>query len=303
LNSDIVLRTQGLSKRFGRRFVINDLNLEVYRGDVFGFLGPNAAGKSITIRMLLGLVKPTSGEIELFGHSLQKSPKKALAKIGGIVEKPDFYLYLSARRNLEILGALSGGVNKEKNAQVLALVGLTDRAKDKVKTFSHGMKQRLGIAQALLSDPDLVVFDEPTSGLDPQGMKEVRELIVRLSQEQGITVFLSSHLLHEIEQVATRMAIINRGELMVQGDVKKLLGGLEDAVLLRVAPLERAADLLRKQTWISSISVNGDSLKVTLPHSLVPRMNALLVENRIEVSAMVPRRLLEDYFLSITGEA
>jgi len=283
--------------------VVSDLNLEVYRGDVFGFLGPNAAGKSITIRMLLGLVKPTSGEIELFGHSLQKSGKKALARIGGIVEKPDFYLYLSAKRNLEILGTLSGDVNKEKIAQVLALVGLADKAEDKVKTFSHGMKQRLGIAQALQSDPDLVVLDEPTSGLDPQGMKEVRELIVRLSQEQGITVFLSSHLLHEIEQVATRMAVINRGKLIVQGDVKEFLGSLEDAVLLRVTPLESAADLLRKQHWISSIRVNGDSLEVKLPHSLVPKMNALLVENRIEVSAIVPRRSLEDYFLSITGEA
>lgn len=301
--SDIVLRTQGLSKRFGHRLVVSDLNLEVYRGDVFGFLGPNAAGKSITIRMLLGLVKPTSGEIELFGHSLQKSGKKALARIGGIVEKPDFYLYLSAKRNLEILGTLSGDVNKEKIAQVLALVGLADKAEDKVKTFSHGMKQRLGIAQALQSDPDLVVLDEPTSGLDPQGMKEVRELIVRLSQEQGITVFLSSHLLHEIEQVATRMAVINRGKLIVQGDVKEFLGSLEDAVLLRVTPLESAADLLRKQHWISSIRVNGDSLEVKLPHSLVPKMNALLVENRIEVSAIVPRRSLEDYFLSITGEA
>lgn len=300
----MVLGTQGLSKRFGKNWVVNDLNLEVYKGDVFGFLGPNAAGKSTTIRMLLGLVKPTLGKIEIFGYPLSKSPKKALEKVCGIVERPDFYLYLSAKKNLEILGTLSGGIRKERIDEVLELVGLYEWANDKVKTFSHGMKQRLGIAQALLSNPELIILDEPTSGLDPQGMKEVRELIVRLSREKNITIFLSSHLLYEIEQVANRMAIINKGNLMVQGDVKSLLRDIREiVVILKATPLKVAFNLLRKQDWVSSIVINKDSLEVKLPYNLISKMNAFLVESHIEISAIIPKRTLEDYFLSITGNA
>lgn len=300
----MVLGTQGLSKRFGKNWVVNDLNLEVYKGDVFGFLGPNAAGKSTTIRMLLGLVRPTLGKIEIFGYPLFKSPKKALSRVCGIVERPDFYLYLSAKKNLEILGALSGGISKKRIDEVLELVGLYEWAKEKVKTFSHGMKQRLGIAQALLSNPELIILDEPTSGLDPQGMKEVRELIVRLSREKNITIFLSSHLLYEIEQVANRMAIINKGNLMVQGDVKSLLRDIREiVVILKATPLKVAFDLLRKQDWVSSIVINKDSLEVKLPYNLISKMNAFLVESHIEVSAVIPKRTLEDYFLSITGNA
>ena len=299
--SHSIILTHGLSRRFGKRWAVKDLNLEVHRGDVFGFLGPNGAGKSTTIRMLLGLVRPTSGKIEIFGYSLSKSRKKAIKRVCGIVEQPDFYLHLSAKRNLEILGILSGGIRKERVAEVLQIVGLYGEANNKVKCFSHGMKQRLGIAQALLSDPELIILDEPTSGLDPQGMKEVRELIVGLSKEQGITVFLSSHLLHEIEQVATHMAIIHQGRLIVQGEVKTFLENFkEDVVILRASPVKDAADILRRQDWISSLSINKDNIEVKVDSISIPKMNALLVENRISVSAIIPKRSLEDYFLSIT---
>lgn len=303
--SHSIIAIHGLSKRFGKRWAVKDLNLEVYRGDIFVFLGPNGAGKSTTIKMLLGLVKPASGKIEIFGYPLSKSRKKALEKVCGIVEQPDFYLHLSAKRNLEILGILSGGVGKDRAAEVLELVGLYNgQANDKVKTFSHGMKQRLGIAQALLSEPELIILDEPTSGLDPQGMKEVRQLIVRLSEEHGITIFLSSHLLYEIEQVATRMAIIHQGRLVVQGEVKTLLGNFkEDVVILRAEPVKNTADLLSKQDWVSSLSINKDNIEVKLNSNSIPKMNALLVENRISVSAIIPKRSLEDYFLSITKNA
>jgi len=283
------------------RWAVKDLNLEVYRGDVFGFLGPNGAGKSTTIRMLLGLVRPTSGKIEIFGYPLSKLRKKALEKVGGIVEQPDFYLHLSAKRNLEILGIMSGGIGKDRVAEVLQLVGLYGEANNKVKHFSHGMKQRLGIAQALLSDPELIILDEPTSGLDPQGLKEVRELIVELSKEQGITIFLSSHLLYEIEQVANRMAIIHQGRLIVQGEVKTFLNNFkEDVVILRASPVKDAADLLRGQDWVSSLSINNDNIEIKLDSNSISKMNALLVGNQISVSAIIPKRSLEDYFLSIT---
>jgi ABC-2 type transport system ATP-binding protein len=299
--SHSIIAIYGLSKRFGKRWAVKDLNLEVYKGDVFGFLGPNGAGKSTTIRMLLGLVKPTLGKIEIFGYPLSKFRKKALEKVGGIVEQPDFYLHLSAKRNLEILGIMSGGIGKDKVAEVLQLVGLYGEANNKVKHFSHGMKQRLGIAQALLSDPELIILDEPTSGLDPQGLKEVRELIVELSKEQGITIFLSSHLLYEIEQVANRMAIIHQGRLIVQGEVKTFLNNFkEDVVILRASPVKDAADLLRGQDWVSSLSINNDNIEIKLDSNSISKMNALLVGNQISVSAIIPKRSLEDYFLSIT---
>jgi len=302
--SHSIILTHGLSRRFGKRWAVKDLNLEVCRGDVFGFLGPNGAGKSTTIRMLLGLVRPTSGEIEIFGHLVSKSRKKAIKKVCGIVEQPDFYLHLSAKRNLEILGILSGGIREDRVAEVLQLVGLYGVANDKVKGFSHGMKQRLGIAQALLSEPELIILDEPTSGLDPQGMKEVRELIIQLSEEHDITIFLSSHLLYEIEQVATRMAIIHQGRLIVQGEVKTLLNNFkEDVVILRASPVKDTADLLRKQDWISSLSMNRDNIEVKVASNSIPKMNALLVGNQINVSAIIPKRSLEDYFLSITNNA
>ena len=302
--SHSIILTHGLSRKFGKRWAVKDLNLEVCRGDIFGFLGPNGAGKSTTIRMLLGLVRPTSGKIEIFGYSLSKSRKKAIKKVCGIVEQPDFYLHLSAKRNLEILGVLSGGIREDRVGEVLQLVGLYGVANDKVKGFSHGMKQRLGIAQALLSEPELIILDEPTSGLDPQGVKEVRELIVQLSEEHDITIFLSSHLLYEIEQVATRMAIIHQGRLTVQGEVKTLLNNFkEDVVILRASPVKDTADILKRQDWISSLSINRDNIEVKVASNSIPKMNALLVENQISVSAIIPKSSLEDYFLSVTQNA
>ncbi|MGZ3615209.1 MAG: ABC transporter ATP-binding protein, partial [Thermodesulfobacteriota bacterium] len=177
---EIVLRTKGLSKRFGKRWAVKDLNIEVHRGDVFSFLGPNGAGKSTAIRMILTLLRPTAGSIEIFGKDLQKNRSAVLSRVCGIVEKPDFYLYLSAYENLKILGSMTRRVRRDEIMETLDVVGLQSRAFEKVRTFSHGMKQRLGIAQALLTEPELVILDEPTTGLDPQGMKEVRELIKRL---------------------------------------------------------------------------------------------------------------------------
>lgn len=300
---ETILRTQSLSKRYKTRWAVTDLNLEIHRGDIFGFLGPNGAGKSTTIRMLLSLLRPTKGDIELFGFSLAHERRHALERVGGLVEKADFYLYLSAFRNLEIIGDLAGGVRKEKINDVLEIVGLHDRANDKVKTYSHGMKQRLGIAQALLTNPELVILDEPTTGLDPQGMKEVRDLILHLSRERNMTVFLSSHLLHEVELVATRMAIINEGKLMVQGKVIDLLNGGENRVHLKVSQSEKAVQFLGSLPGIGNIRGDETGLIVQIPETEVPKMVAALVNAGFEISAVTSRHSLEEYFLSITEGA
>jgi ABC-type multidrug transport system ATPase subunit len=297
---EIVLRTKGLSKKFGKRWAVKDLNIEVHRGDVFSFLGPNGAGKSTTIRMILTLLRPTAGSIEIFGMDLHNNRSAVLSRVCGIVEKPDFYLYLSAYKNLKILGSMTCKVRQDEIMEALDVVGLKSRAFEKVKTFSHGMKQRLGIAQALLTKPKLVILDEPTAGLDPQGMKEVRGLIKKLAKEKEMTIFLSSHLLSEVELVATRMAVINHGELVTQGSVSGLLHREPTEYSIQVSPLDSAVELIRKLPWIEVLSVENDRIevRVALGHSF--ELNRLLVTNHIDVSSFYPHRTLEDFFLKIT---
>jgi len=300
---EIVLRTHGLSKKFGKRWAAKDLNLEVHRGDVFCFLGPNGAGKSTTIRMILTLLMPSAGSIEVFGMDLRKHRRAVLSRVCGIVEKPDFYLYLSAYKNLEILGSMTCRVRKEEIMEALDIVGLTSRAFEKVKTFSHGMKQRLGIAQALLTKPELIILDEPTTGLDPQGMKEVRGLIKDLAGEKEMTIFLSSHLLSEVELVATRMAVINRGELIAQGTVSDLLDKEPVEYSAQVSPLDSAAELLGKLSWVKVLAAKDGKIELRVEPGHASQLNRFLVSNQIEVLSFYPHRTLEDFFLKITEGA
>lgn len=297
---DVILQTQRLGKRFGKRWVVSELELNVHRGDVFGFLGPNGAGKSTTIRMILSLITPSAGEVFLFGKSLRTHRNEVLRRVGGLVESADFYSYLSARSNLEIVGALRGGFTTKQIDEVLDLVGLRQRADDRVKTYSHGMKQRLGIAQALLGWPEFIVLDEPTTGLDPQGIREVRRLIKHLSSERGITIFLSSHLLSEIEQTATSMAIINRGTLVVQGSVKALLEDGGRVVTIVASPVELALHVVQNFRPAELVHRNDETIEVRLPADAVATLNAQLVQAGVRVHALVPKRSLEDYFLRIT---
>ena len=303
--SDIILRTTNLGKRFKNRWAAQDINLEVRRGDVFGFLGPNGAGKSTSIRMILSLIKPTTGTVELFGHDLFKHRELALQNVAGIVEKPDFYLYLSAYRNMQIAGSLTLGKTpaEKKIIDTLNIVGLTERAKDKVKTFSHGMKQRLGIAQALLCDPQLIMLDEPTNGLDPQGMKEVRELIVRLTTERGITVFLSSHLLNEVEQVATRMAIISKSKMLVQGSVEELLKVNANKVIFKVEPVKKSLSVLQKIKQVSELTQTEDGIVAQIALKQIPFVINELVKAKCKVFSVQPKHSLEEYFLEVTNES
>ena len=300
LSNEIVLRTKGLSKRFGKRWAVKGLNIEVHRGDVFSFLGPNGAGKSTAIRMILTLLRPTAGSIEIFGMDLRKNRSAILSRVCGIVEKPDFYLYLSAYKNLEILGSMTRSVRREEIMEVLDLVGLKLRAFEKVKAFSHGMKQRLGIAQALLTKPELIILDEPTTGLDPQGMKEVRGLIKKLASEKEMTIFLSSHLLSEVEMVATRMAVINRGELIAQGPVSELLDREPMEYFVQVSPLDSAVKLIGTLPWAEVLSAENGKIEVRVEPGHSSELNTLLVTNHIEVTSFYPHRTLEDFFLKIT---
>lgn len=300
--SEKVIEINNLTKKFKDLTAVNGLNLNVHRGDVFGFLGPNGAGKSTTIRMLLTLISPISGDIKIFGQPLNNHREKILERIGAIVEKPDFYGYLSAYKNLELLGKISGvNPTKKKIMEILELVGLEKRWKSKVKTYSHGMKQRLGIAQSLLHDPELIILDEPTTGLDPQGMKEIRDLIIQLSKEKGKTIFLSSHILSEVEIVANRMIIINKGSTVVEGSVKDLLNSTSLKVKFEFADSTSAEMIVNESNLKEKITEQYDnSIIFNLNKEEIADVNKFFVEKGIQVEAIVPKRSLEEYFLQLT---
>jgi ABC-type multidrug transport system ATPase subunit len=301
MEKETVIKVEHLAKSFGSFQAVKDVSFTVSRGDVFGFLGPNGAGKSTTIRCLLSLIKPNAGKIELFGKSYTNSRSEILSKIGSIIEKPDFYKYLSAQKNLEIFARISGAsVSKSQIGEMLEFVGLAGRGGDKIGGFSHGMKQRLGIAQTLLHQPDLIILDEPTTGLDPQGIVEIRNLILRLKNEQNKTILLSSHQLSEIELIANRMVIINKGKSIVEGEVQDLLNAQELVVHLEVDAVAKAKQVI--STHFSNAQFVGETaneLEVAIEKSQVPNLNKALIENGVLVFALEPKRKLEDFFMKI----
>jgi ABC-type multidrug transport system ATPase subunit len=296
-----IIKVQHLAKNFGSFQAVKDVSFTVNKGDVFGFLGPNGAGKSTTIRCMLSLIKPDKGQIQLFGKDLNQHRNEILSRVGSIIEKPDFYRYLSAEKNLAIFARISGkDVSKKEIAEMLDFVGLNGRNRDKVGGFSHGMKQRLGIAQTLLHQPDLIVLDEPTTGLDPQGIVEIRNLILRLKSEQNKTVILSSHQLSEIELISNRMVIINKGQSIIEGDVKELLNAQEMVVQMEVNDMEKTVNVLQASFQSASFKkINERIIEVTIEKQLVPSLNRLLVQEGVEVHAMEPKRKLEDFFMKI----
>ena len=296
----VVLQITDLTKRFGKLTAVDHLSLSVCKGDVFGFLGPNGAGKTTTIRMVFGLIYPTSGSVQVLDHKVPQQREEALKHLGGFVEVPAFYPNMSARRNLRLLGSLSGRVSEARIDEALAMVGLRERAGSKVAGYSHGMKQRLGIANALLSEPELIILDEPTSGLDPQGMKDVRELIRELGK-QGTTVFLSSHLLHEVEQVCNRAVIINKGRTVIEGPVSALRPK-GSAIKVLTGDQVRAAEVLRGVFGADAVALDEEYLIVASGDDAAPELVRRLVAGGIDVRAVVPavEQSLEDYFLELT---
>lgn len=300
--SDPILQTEELTKRYGRRTAVDRVSLSVERGDIFGFLGQNGAGKSTVMRMALGLVRPTRGRVLLFGHDMRRHSLRALGRVGAIVESPAFYESFSGWDNLRIFAAMSGGTTRKRIEETLVLVDLLDRAHDPVRTYSHGMRQRLGIAQALLPNPELVILDEPTDGLDPQGIREIRLLLPRLRDELGLTILLSSHLLHEVERVCNTVAIIDGGRVLYHGAVEGLLSK-EKLIKISVDRLEDAYQLLNREPMLSVKRNGSQSLYVTMPNESIPRINALLVANDVRVMEIAPQRAtLEDVFLNLLSE-
>jgi ABC-2 type transport system ATP-binding protein len=297
-----ILSTHGLTKEFGSLRAVDSLDMEVCAGDVFGFLGPNGAGKTTVIRLALGLIHPTSGYAEIAGHRMPGDRQNALRHVAGFVDDPTFYPLMSARRNLRLLGSMTGPVSEERIDEVLAIAGLTERAESRVGGFSHGMKQRLGIAQALLHKPDLIVLDEPTSGLDPRGMKDVRELIRDLGAA-GTSVFLSSHLLHEVEQVCTRAIIIDRGRVVVQGPVSDLRPKTA-AVKVITGDQRRAGEALRGRFGPQAVAEDEGYVVVQVDDEAVPELVRTLVADGLDVRAVVPatEQGLEDFFLELTQD-
>ena len=298
-----IIQVKGLTKHFKEIKAVDDLSFTVPAGQVYGFLGQNGAGKSTTIRMLLTLITPDSGTIEMFGMDLQKHRKEILRQVGAIIEKPDLYKYLTALENLRIFAAMSGvKLSEKKLMDQLQKVGLAERAKSKVKTYSQGMKQRLGIATALVHDPQLIVLDEPTNGLDPQGIADVRNLILHLSNDLGKTVFVSSHLLNEMELMADSMLIINKGKKVAEGSKAELLNPAQIQVELITDNKENSLQLIKETKWSNYLlnSSNGYIL-FEMDKVLIPELNRGLVEKGINVLSLKPKHSLEDFFLSLTA--
>jgi ABC-2 type transport system ATP-binding protein len=296
MRSDLAIETRGLTKRYGDAIVaVDDLALRVRRGELYGFLGPNGAGKTTTLRMLLGLVRPTSGQAAVLGAA-PGSPE-GLERIGALVETPAFYPYLSGRDNLRVL-ALHAGVGEDRVEAVLAEVRLSDRADDRSATYSLGMKQRLGVAAALLKDPELLILDEPTNGLDPAGMAEMREFMRSLG-EGGRTLVLSSHLMGEIEQVCDRVGVIRDGSLVAEGTVEELRG--RAGLRVRAEPLSEAARVVGALPAVDEVTSVDGVLDVAVDTAQAPAINRALVEAGIAVSELYRQKAsLEDVFLELT---
>jgi ABC-2 type transport system ATP-binding protein len=300
MNDALPVSARGLFKRYGELIAVDHVDLTVEKGDVFGYLGPNGAGKTTSLRMLLGLIRPTEGSIELFGRDPQVDGAKALQGVAGFVEGPTFYPYLTARRNLRLLAAYDEGDSGSRIEAMLDLVELRDRGDDKVGGYSHGMRQRLGIAAALLREPKLLLLDEPTTGLDPAGMRDMRDLVRRLAGE-GITVLLSSHLLAEVEELCNRVAIIRKGRIVYEGALNELLATAATGYSLRSPQLDRARALLLNQAGIGEVTSVDGSLRFQADEDAVAALSIALGQARIGVTALVPETAsLEELFLGMT---
>jgi ABC-2 type transport system ATP-binding protein len=294
------IEARGLVKRYGHVTAVDDVDLTVRAGDVYGYLGPNGAGKTTSLRMLLGLIRPDAGTAKLFGRDPQLEGARALDGVAGFVEAPRFYPYLSGRRNLELVAALDGADAAQRIPDALATVDLTARQHDKVKGYSHGMRQRLGIAGALLRDPRLLLLDEPTTGLDPAGMRDMRALIHRLAAE-GITVLLSSHLMSEVEELCDRVAIVSRGQVIYEGALDELIAGTAGRYELRTTDDARAADVARRADGIRDVAATARGLTLAGDEAAVAGLSLELAQAGIGLVALVPQTAtLEELFFRLT---
>jgi ABC-2 type transport system ATP-binding protein len=299
MEKKITLAVKDLRKVIGKKEIIKGLTFDLREGEVFGFLGPNGAGKTTTIRMLVGLIKPTSGSIFICGSNIEGNFQEAMKNLGCIVENPELYPYLSGYNNLLHFARMLEGIGEERIKEVTELVGLTERIHDKVKTYSLGMRQRLGIAQALLGKPKVLILDEPTNGLDPAGIREMRQFIRYLAEEEGLSVLVSSHLLSEIQLLCDRVAIISKGTIIRTDTVQHLLSNRE-RVIWHLQPLERGKEVLRSLTKIEE--TEDGTIMTEFNEQKIPQWNKQLVEAGVSVTEMNRKMpVLEDLFLELTG--
>jgi len=302
-SNDIALRLDGLCKSYGRIRAVDHLSLEVRAGEMAGFLGPNGAGKSTTLYMTTRLVHPSGGKIEIFGHNVWNKFKLAIQYVGSMLETPSFYEYLSARKNLELMGRLRGNADGKEIEEILQRTGLSERQNDKVATYSHGMKQRLGLGMALLGKPRLLVLDEPTNGMDPEGTREILSFLQEKVKNDSLTVFISSHLLYEVEEYCDRVFVINNGRLISSGKVKEILAPHDNVVLVSFGGKPPDPTALIKEEGIEHIeSLPGQMFEITLTNQDGVWLNKLLLSRGYKVSSLTPKRkTLKEFFLSITG--
>ena len=299
---NLMLDVKGLYKNFGDFEAVKNLSFTVNEGDVYGFLGQNGAGKSTTLRMLLKLISPSAGEIIFSGKNIANDGNAMLKQTGAIIERPDMYKFLSAYDNVHLFAKLSG-INPTRKLIMdqLEMVGLADRYDSKAKTYSQGMKQRLGIAIALIHSPKLIILDEPTNGLDPQGIADMRNLILRLSREMGKTVVVSSHLLSEIEVIANRMIIIHKGQKMVEGNVAALLDPADTIVEINTTDNDAAYLQLQNTVWQTHLQKTNKTLRLKMNKTVVPQIVETLAGMQVQILSVQPRHSLEEYFLSLTN--
>ncbi|MGI6126910.1 MAG: ABC transporter ATP-binding protein [Planifilum sp.] len=298
---DPVLSVRNLCKRIDGREIVKDIQFDVFPGEIFGFLGPNGAGKTTTIRMLVGLIRPTAGSVHIAGHNLQKDFLKAIRQVGCIVENPEMYSFLTGRENLEHFARMAGDIPPSRIDEVIRLVELENRIDDKVKTYSLGMRQRLGIAQALLGRPKLLILDEPTNGLDPAGIRELRDFIRTLARDEGIGVFISSHILHEVQLMCDRVAIISQGQLLRTDRVDRLIDGDALVVEWRMEPPARGAELLKTLPYVTHVERRDHRILSQLPEERIGETVRTLVDAGILVTGIHRRgKTLEDIFLQLT---
>jgi ABC-type multidrug transport system ATPase subunit len=299
-----IIDVKNISKTFGAHLAVNDLSLQVQQGEIYGFLGPNGSGKSTTLRMIMTLLKPDNGSISINGFDVHNDRQKAMQEVGCIIEKPDFYSYLSAVENLKIFARMHGtSTDKSVLYKLLDDVGLKGREKDILKTFSHGMKQRLGLAQALLHNPNIIILDEPNTGLDPNGIIELRETILRLNKQEGKTILLSSHILNEIEAIAESMILINKGKTVAQGKVQDLLSKEDLVVSIEVNNVAKTMQLIENSIWNNNYQESLETqLVFKISHDAIPALVQHITANNIDIYGIEKSRSLERYFLKLTQE-
>lgn len=300
--SESIIQVRHLTKRIKGKPIVQDLNFDIHKGEVLGFLGPNGAGKTTTMRMMLGLISISEGDVTIAGHSIKSEKEKALQHVGGIVENPEMYKFLTAYDNLQVFRRMYRDIPEKRIEEVIKLVGLQKAIKQKVKTFSLGMRQRLGIAQAMLQGPDVLILDEPTNGLDPAGIRELRDYLRSLAKEEGIAVFISSHLLAEIEQICDRVLIIQNGKItneqqVMETETEKLV------IAFDTNDGAKALSLVQSHFNQLTVTLENEKLMIEVEKEMIPAVNALFVQNEIKVYGIERvRKSLEDRFLELTGK-